>query len=392
MENLELQNQPIDLSTRIRTIYDNIDKYTGKRGDKDEAIDIVNSQLLFSEDAVFAVWGNNSFEIRIKKVISKDGQLEWKFNLWLHDNIDNSVRGLIMEYMDFLEIDYQVNLNVQDIEELIQQISNAIKWFTTIANTNYKIDLWDEWLVVMAGWEDIYLDSEEKKTYIKWALLMFEDDSEYIIRVSKQDDIYILHGRDGSLVRLFLQNARLVIESDFVYTAKLPKYIQALDTYLFDTYMQKFNITKGLYKKSEGITQKIIKETVKGTKKDLFSLFFTWWTGGKNDVEQPSPKETKKTIVKNENIWGDTISWSNSTDSDEVLLVADQKLVDIINKSLSHIEKTKQSIMLTQSGLSNKNLKSINWDEIKQKIKELDRIKESMQERNIYEIYKYYNK
>gem|GEM_PF-1954381 len=32
-----------------------------------------------------------------------------------------------MEYMDFLEIDYQVNLNVQDIEELIQQISNAIK-------------------------------------------------------------------------------------------------------------------------------------------------------------------------------------------------------------------------------------------------------------------------
>ena|GEM_PF-1462693 len=70
----ELNSQPIDLPTKIKSIYDKVDNYTSKRGSEQEAIDIVNSELLFSDDALFASWENGVLEL--KEIILKDGQME----------------------------------------------------------------------------------------------------------------------------------------------------------------------------------------------------------------------------------------------------------------------------------------------------------------------------
>gem|GEM_PF-1306581 len=279
----------------------------------------------------------------------------------------------------------------------------------------------------MTGWEDIYLNNEKKKQYIKGALLRFEDDSDFITRVSKQEeDMYVLHGKDGTEARLSIRSTRLVLESDFVNTTKLALYRQSLDEYLLEDYKTMF-----------GLVEKEIAETVTESrhmvKKDLFHVLATtkitklfdkdsWYRENlnmrskrmKKEGEIRNKKQKEESFVTNEDMRGNPIvSEEKKKEISETLLakkvraesstgseyidnlaknrknldskVKDKQLLAIINTCLNHIEKKIYTIerYKIKNGL---HIKS------KSKLEELNNIIKSLLEVDLIAIYKHYKK
>gem|GEM_PF-2789465 len=59
----------------------------------------------------------------------------------MRNHLSIGVLELIDDYIEFIEINYKKQLNVQDINELTKQVTDIINGFVVAEDNDYKIDL-----------------------------------------------------------------------------------------------------------------------------------------------------------------------------------------------------------------------------------------------------------